>query len=245
MKGRDYARGDRQLARAIRERLSYANVMATAAVFMALGGSAWAVAANSVGPKQIKKNAVRAKHVKKNAVRAKHVKKNQIRTRHIRNGGVTEVKLADGAATGAKIDESTLGTVPSAALALGVADGAVGNAGLADDAKPMWAAVSAAGEIVAQSGGISIQPPAGFVGLRLRFPQPVQGRAIVATPITSALGSPNGSSDVKVAPCGPGPVAADGATFCGGSPGNPNDALAITFNGGAQADVAFYIVVLS
>jgi hypothetical protein len=40
MKERDEARGARKLARAIRERLSYANVMATAAVFIALGGSA-------------------------------------------------------------------------------------------------------------------------------------------------------------------------------------------------------------
>jgi hypothetical protein len=96
MKERDQERGARQLGRAIRERLSYANVMATAAVFITLGGSAWAVAANSIGPKQIKKNAVRAKHIKKNQIKAKHVAKNAVRTPKIRDGAVTEAKLADG-----------------------------------------------------------------------------------------------------------------------------------------------------
>ena len=44
----------------IRSRLSYANVMATIAVFLALGGGAYAASLkrNSVGPKQLKPNAV-------------------------------------------------------------------------------------------------------------------------------------------------------------------------------------------
>lgn len=69
-----------------RERISYANVMATLAVFIALGGSAWALKANSVGPRELQRN----------AVRARHVKKRQIRTRHIKDGAVTRSKLADG-----------------------------------------------------------------------------------------------------------------------------------------------------
>jgi len=44
----------------VRERLSYANVMATIAVFIALGGGAYALSLpkNSVGPRQLKTNAV-------------------------------------------------------------------------------------------------------------------------------------------------------------------------------------------
>lgn len=45
---------------AVRDRLSYANVMATAAVFFALGGTSYAafsLPANSVGTKQIKARA--------------------------------------------------------------------------------------------------------------------------------------------------------------------------------------------
>lgn len=53
--------------RRARSQLSYANVMATVAVFVALGGSAYAAASlprNSVGPRQLKKNAVTAPKVK-------------------------------------------------------------------------------------------------------------------------------------------------------------------------------------
>jgi len=54
--------------REVRRHLSYANVMATVAVFLALGGSAWALAKHSVGTKQLKKNAVSTKKIKNNAV---------------------------------------------------------------------------------------------------------------------------------------------------------------------------------
>jgi hypothetical protein len=41
-----------------RPRLTYSNVMATLGVFLGLGGTAWAVAANSVGTEQLKNGAV-------------------------------------------------------------------------------------------------------------------------------------------------------------------------------------------
>jgi hypothetical protein len=68
-------------------KLSYANVMATIAVFIALGGSAYAagqIAKNSVGTRQLKKNSV------------------------------TGAKVKNGSLTGADINASTLGQVPSA-----------------------------------------------------------------------------------------------------------------------------------
>jgi hypothetical protein len=70
MEKRSRARGARPIAKAVRERLSYANVMATVAVFIALGGSAWALTANSVGTKQLKNNAVKTKKIANNAVTA-------------------------------------------------------------------------------------------------------------------------------------------------------------------------------
>jgi hypothetical protein len=79
---------------------SYANVMATLALFIALGGGAYAAAAlprNSVGSKQLKKNAVVRAKIKKNAV----------------NGA----KVASNSLTGADVNEATLAKVPSAALA--------------------------------------------------------------------------------------------------------------------------------
>jgi hypothetical protein len=94
------------VGRIARTKLTYANVMATVAVFMALGGGAYAakVAKNSVGASQIKKNAVAASELKSNAVGASEVAANAI--------GSAEV--IDGSLLGADISEQTLGQVPSA-----------------------------------------------------------------------------------------------------------------------------------
>jgi hypothetical protein len=84
----------------MRSRLTYANVMATVAVFIALGGASYAalkVPKNSVGAKQLKKNAVTTAKVKKEAITAAKVKK--------------------GTLTGTQINASTLGVVPSATVA--------------------------------------------------------------------------------------------------------------------------------
>jgi hypothetical protein len=78
-------------------RLTYANVVATLALFVALGGGAYAafrLPKNSVGTKQIKNGAVTNKKLGKNAV--------------------TGAKVAAGSLTGTQINASTLGTVPRA-----------------------------------------------------------------------------------------------------------------------------------
>jgi hypothetical protein len=57
--------------RALKKRLTYANVMSSIAVFLVLGGAAFAagkVGNKSVGPNQLKANAVTTKKIKKNAV---------------------------------------------------------------------------------------------------------------------------------------------------------------------------------
>lgn len=85
----------------MRPRLTYANVIATLALVIAVGGaSAFAASQlgkNSVGPKQLKKNAVTTAKIKKEAVTAAKVKK--------------------GTLTGSQINISTLGMVPFAANA--------------------------------------------------------------------------------------------------------------------------------
>jgi hypothetical protein len=50
--------------------LSYANVMSTVAVFIALGGTSYAVARNSIGNAQLKSNAVTSSKVKNFSLRA-------------------------------------------------------------------------------------------------------------------------------------------------------------------------------
>lgn len=82
----------------MRSRLTYANVVATLALLIAVGGAsafaATSLPGNSVGSRQLKKNAV------------------------------TAAKIRNGAVTGSKIELSSLGTVPSAAHAAS-ADSAV------------------------------------------------------------------------------------------------------------------------
>jgi len=88
----------------LRKRLTYANVMSSIAVFLVLGGTAFAatqLGKNSVGTKQLKKNAVTAAKIKKNAI--------------------TTAKIKKDAVTGAKVNEGTLGTVPSANISNGLA----------------------------------------------------------------------------------------------------------------------------
>jgi hypothetical protein len=74
----------------LRPKLTFANVVSCLALFVALSGSAYAAA-------QLKKNSVGSKQIKANAV--------------------TTAKIKKGAVTGAKIELSSLGTVPSAAVA--------------------------------------------------------------------------------------------------------------------------------
>jgi hypothetical protein len=75
----------------IRERLTYANVMATIAVFLSLAGGAYAalrVPPHSVGNRQLRKNAVSGAKVK--------------------DGSLTGAEIADGSLTGADVMAGSL-----------------------------------------------------------------------------------------------------------------------------------------
>jgi hypothetical protein len=81
-------------------RPTHAVVVSYLALFIALGGSAYAVSKlpkNSVGPKQLKKNSVTTKKLKKNAV--------------------TGAKVKNKSLTGSDINLAKLGTVPEASHA--------------------------------------------------------------------------------------------------------------------------------
>lgn len=84
----------------LQRRLSYSNIVATLALFVALGGASYAAVRlpeNSVGTAQIRNGAVSRSKLKAGVINTK--------------------KLADGAVVGAKVNASTLGTVPNAAFA--------------------------------------------------------------------------------------------------------------------------------
>ncbi len=77
-------------------RLTYSNVVATLAIFIALGGISYAATnlpKNSVGSKQLKKNAVTAKKIKKKAVTSSKIKKNAVATSKIKNKAVKKSKV--------------------------------------------------------------------------------------------------------------------------------------------------------
>jgi hypothetical protein len=72
--------------RRITNRLTYANVAATLALFVALGGSSYAAATlprNSVGSRQLKTNSVGAAELKRKAVRSTEISDRSIRLRDI------------------------------------------------------------------------------------------------------------------------------------------------------------------
>lgn len=107
----------------MRPKLTYANVMATIAVFIALGGASYA-----------------ALKLPKNSVSAKQLKKNAVTTAKIKKEAVTAAKVKKGTLTGTQINASTLGTVPSAERANALA------------APENWHEVGAPGEPAFQNG---------------------------------------------------------------------------------------------
>src|ERR671933_800706 len=76
--------------RRIRRHLTFANVIAVIALFVALGGAGYA---------------------------AFRLPRNSVRSRNIKNGQVKSADVKDNGLTGTDIDESSLGKVPSAAHA--------------------------------------------------------------------------------------------------------------------------------
>jgi hypothetical protein len=163
------------LKQPIAKRLSYANVVSTLALILALGGSgAWAIAqlpAKSIGAKQLRPGAVTADKIRKHAVTAPKIQAEAVKSGKLAAGAVKEAKLAnaavgyqklaDGAVstekiapeavTGAQLNESTLGQVPSASQA--------DNAGFAESANPAaFAAVDQDGNVdpSLSKGGVSV-----------------------------------------------------------------------------------------
>jgi hypothetical protein len=88
------------MMRRIRLRPTYAGVTATLALFITLGGGAYAAAtlpANSVGAKQIKKSAVERAKIKRNAVDGSKVLDNSLTAADIKESTLDNVPLADDA----------------------------------------------------------------------------------------------------------------------------------------------------
>lgn len=151
----------------IRQRLTYANVMSTIAVFLLLGGGA-ALAAkkmgnHKIGSGQLRGAAVTRDKIKRGAVTASKIRKGAVKANKISQGAVTNAKLANGAVTLEKL-------VP-------------GFAAPTAEKLSRAANVSVAGTVLAGSVGIAqanvSHPKVGFYCFSGLNPAPVGGVATI------------------------------------------------------------------
>ena len=106
----------------LRKRLNYSNIIATMALFIALGGAAVAAGLpkNSVGPKQLKRGAVKTKALARNAVTSGKIAPgavgpgklgaNAVGPGNIGNGAVTSAKIGAGAVIASSIKNGVVTT---------------------------------------------------------------------------------------------------------------------------------------
>jgi hypothetical protein len=106
-------------------RITYANVVSTLALFLALGGGAAFAAAQlgkeSVGTRELEKNAVTAGKIKAEAVHSQDIADGAVRAGKVGEGTIGTAELADGAVTTPKLAD---GSVTPAKLAAPEASGA-------------------------------------------------------------------------------------------------------------------------
>lgn len=99
------------MSRKIRARLTYANVMATIAVFVALGGSSYA--ALRIGSSQIVNNSVRTQDLRNNDVRSTDVRNGTLLKRDFKSGQIPAGRQGPaGPAGSARAHVEVRGTTP-------------------------------------------------------------------------------------------------------------------------------------
>ncbi len=116
------------MLRRTRNRLTYANVVASMALFVALGGVSYAAVKlpkNSVGSTQIKKNAVTGSKVRNSSLTGSDVKNSSLRGGDIKNSSLTGSDVRSSSLTGSDVKDGSL----SAADFSGSLQGAQGPAG--------------------------------------------------------------------------------------------------------------------
>ncbi len=104
--------------RRLGEKLTYANVMATLAFFLALGGVGYAAT-------KLPKNSVHAKQIAKGAVKTAKLGKAAVTQAKIKGGAVGSAQIQPGAVGGSQIASGAVGTTQ-------IASGAVGSAQIGD-----------------------------------------------------------------------------------------------------------------
>jgi hypothetical protein len=102
------------------KKVTYANVIASLALFLMLtGGTVWA--AGKITSNQIGKGAVKSKNLSKNAVKARNLARNSVTATKLAKNAVSGAKLRNGAVSFAKLAAGTnvIATATAGPIALG------------------------------------------------------------------------------------------------------------------------------
>jgi trimeric autotransporter adhesin len=93
----------------IRRSLSFSNVVAVMALFFALGGSAYAVAAGKIDGSQIAPSSIPGNRLEAKAVGSNQLKPSSIGNAQLKGNAVATKQLQSGAVTGGKIKAGSIG----------------------------------------------------------------------------------------------------------------------------------------
>jgi hypothetical protein len=205
-------------ARRFTRRLSYSNVVATLALFIALGGVSWAAV-------KLPKNSVTTKSIKKGAVTNAKIKKSAVNSKSIKNKSIVGADIKPGTLTGTQINLAALGVVPAAATATDQFQVIKSGPSTASDAVEATARGAATEVPLVSNSQVSIYGKCFKVGTVLRFEtysrSTAAGSTIVGYSVADELvGDPSLSPSTdeaarKVAEGGSGPNNSDYATATG------------------------------
>ena len=131
---------------AFRPKLSYSNVIATIALFVALGGAAIAAGLprHSVGARQLKRGAVTTRALRRGAVTSAKLAQGSVVAGKLGSSAVSQGTIADGAVTSGAIASGAVnaGKLGSNAVTTGkIANGAITTAKLGSEVAPLLGAL--------------------------------------------------------------------------------------------------------
>jgi hypothetical protein len=201
-----------------RRHLSFANVTASLALFVALGGTGYAairiprhsvgnaqLQTNAVSATKIRANAVGSSEIRANAVGSSEIRANAVGSSEIKRDGVGQPEIRRGAVTSSEIRDGSIRTADVGAGAIGsqqLADGDVQPVDLSTATKAAFqaatlrAAVDATGKQVAGNAKTITMPGAGrFV---VTFDRDVSGCFYSATPATVGTATPKAGTTLRV-----------------------------------------------
>jgi hypothetical protein len=235
----------------VRARLSFANVTSSLALFVALGGTAYAqvvLPANSVNERTIRSGAVGSSEIRTGAVGRSEIKTGGVTRSEIRTDGVGANEIRSRAVGGEEIATDAVGADEVAANAVGsaeVADNAIAGSDVADGALEaadlsaaarsaltglaFRAAVSPAGTLAGGNAANAARSAAGVYAVGF-------GRDVSACQVAATLAATRTGTTVD--------QPAAGIVTVGVDPASPAGLIVRTFDAaGVAADRPFHVLV--